>query len=61
MVPERQEPIVPLMFGTPLASRADSWLITSVCGDGSFGAPQYCGTKFKWSVRGPVVGRPLTL
>jgi hypothetical protein len=36
MVPQRQEPVVPLMLGTPLASRPGSWLKTSVLGDGTF-------------------------
>ena len=59
MVPQRQEPIVPLMLGTPPASRAGSWLMTSVLGDGSFGVPRFRGTRV-WSVRGPPIGRPLT-
>ncbi len=30
MVPQRQEPIVPPMLGTPLAFQPDTWLKTSV-------------------------------
>ncbi|KAF0137553.1 MAG: hypothetical protein FD152_378 [Xanthobacteraceae bacterium] len=60
MVPQRQEPIVPLMLGTPPASRAGSWFKTSVFGDGSFRAPRHRGMRFKWSMRGQLFGRPLT-
>lgn len=59
MVPQCQEPLVPLMFATPPASRPGSWLKTSVFGDGSLGAPRHRGTGL-WSVRGPPVSGPLT-
>ena len=59
MVPKRQEPIVPLMLGTPPASRAGSWLMASGLRDGPFGAPRFRGTRV-WSVRGPPMDRPLT-
>ena len=51
MVPERLEPFVPLMLGTPPASRAGSWLKTSPLGDGSSGALRHRGTRV-WSVKG---------
>lgn len=60
MVPQRQEPVVPLMHVTLQASRPGSKLKTSFFGDGSFGAPRQRGTRFKWSVRGQLFGRPLT-
>ena len=59
MVPQRQEPVVPVMLVTPPASRAGSLLKTSVLGDGSFGAPRHCGARLGL-VRGPPVGWPLT-
>ena len=59
MVPQRQEPIVPLMLLTPPASRPGSWLKTSVLGDGSLGAPRHGGARL-WSVRGRPFGRPHT-
>ena len=59
MVPQRQEPVVPLMLGTAPASRAGSCLKTSALGDGSSGAPRHRGTIGR-SVRGLPVGRPLT-
>ena len=61
MVPQRQEPVVRMMLGTPPASRASSWLKASVFRDGSYGPPRHRGARFMWSVRGPPVGRPLTI
>jgi hypothetical protein len=43
MVPQRQEPIVPPMLGTPLAFQPGSWLKTSVFGG--------------WNLRHPATSR----